>query len=105
MRTGMDREMRTGMNLSFDLQPKEAAEKIIVKIDRTVIGLAMDWNAKKRDGRAYSVAEAGSHILSFLIDGNVVYRIRIEAEPGGPNPTTVSLSLPQFGKRGRRPGR
>jgi len=104
-RVPVDREMRTGMNLSFDLQPKEAAEKIIVKIDRTVIGLAMDWNAKKRDGRAYSVAEAGSHILSFLIDGNVVYRIRIEAEPGGPNPTTVSLSLPQFGKRGRRPGR
>jgi serine/threonine-protein kinase len=104
-RVPVDREMRTGMNLSFDLQPKEAAEQIIVKFDRTVIGLAADWNAKKRDGRAYSVPAAGSHVLSFLIDGNVVYRIRIEAEPGGPNPTTVSLSLPQFGKRGRRPGR
>jgi serine/threonine-protein kinase len=104
-RVPVDREMRTGMNLSFDLQPKEAAEQIIVKFDRTVIGLASDWNAKKRDGRAYSVPDSGAHVLSFLVDGNVVYRIRIEAEPGGPNPTTISLSLPQFGKRGRRSGR
>ena len=100
-RVPVDREMSTGMNLSFDLQPKEAAEHVIVKLDRTVIGLAGEWNAKKRDGRAYSVPDEGPHIITFLLDGTPLYRIRIDARPGGPNPTTVSLNLPQLGRRRR----
>ena len=58
-------------------------------------------DARKRGGRAYSIADEGLHIVIFLIDGNVVYRIRIDARPGGANPTTLAVNLPQFGKRRR----
>jgi hypothetical protein len=91
------------MALSFDVQPKEAAENVVVRLDRIVIGRAAEWNAKKRDGRSYGVPEPGLHILTFLLDGAEIYRIRIDAQPGGPNPTTVSVSFPQAG--GRRPRR
>ncbi|GMU67376.1 MAG: hypothetical protein AMXMBFR36_36500 [Acidobacteriota bacterium] len=102
-RIPVQREMSTGMTLSFDVQPKDAAENVVVRLDRIVIGRAADWNAKKRDGRAYGVPEPGLHILTFLLDGSEIYRIRIDAQPGGPNPTTVSVSFPQAG--GRRPRR
>jgi serine/threonine-protein kinase len=95
------REMSTGMNLSFDVQPKDAAEQVIVKLGRTVIGRAAEWNARKRDGRAYSVPEPGLHIVGFYLDGNEVYRIRIDAQPGGQNPTTISVNL-GGGPAGRR---
>lgn len=95
------REMSTGMNLSFDVQPKDAAEQVIVKLGRTVIGRASEWNARKRDGRAYSVPEPGLHIVGFYLDGNEVYRIRIDAQPGGQNPTTISVNL-GGGSPGRR---
>lgn len=102
-RIPVQREMSTGMSLSFDVQPKEAAENVVVRLDRIVIGRAAEWNARKRDGRSYGVPEPGLHILTFLLDGAEIYRIRIDAQPGGPNPTTVSVSFPQAG--GRRPRR
>jgi len=98
----VQREMTTGMTLSFDVQPKQAAEQVIVRLDRIVIGRADEWNAKKRDGRSYAVPEPGLHILTFLLDGAELYRIRIDAQPGGANPTTVSVSLPQAAGRRRR---
>lgn len=101
-RVPVQREMTTGMTLSFDVQPKQAAEQVIVRLDRIVIGRADEWNAKKRDGRSYSVPEPGLHILTFLLDGAEIYRIRIDARPGGANPTTVSVSLPQAAGRRRR---
>ena len=93
--------MSTGMNLSFDVQPKDTAEQVIVKLDRTVIGRASEWNAKKREGRAYAVADEGLHIVGFFLDGNEVYRIRIDARPGGQNPTTIAVNL-GGGPPGRR---
>ncbi len=97
----VNREMSTGMALSFDVQPKQAAEQVIVRLGRIVIGRPDEWNAKKRDGRAYAVPEPGLHLLTFLLDGAEVYRIRINAQPGGANPTTISVSLPQAGGRRR----
>jgi tRNA A-37 threonylcarbamoyl transferase component Bud32 len=102
-RLPVDREMSTAMNLSFDVQPKAAAERLIVRLDKIVIGPPADWNAGKRGGRSYGVPDPGLHIVSFLLDGNEIYRIRINAQAGGaPNPTTISVSLPQAGGR-RRP--
>ena len=97
----VNREMSTGMALSFDVQPKQAAEQVIVRLGRIVIGRPDEWNAKKRDGRAYAVPEPGLHLLTFLLDGAEVYRIRINAQSGGANPTTISVSLPQAGGRRR----
>ncbi len=102
-RLPVDREMTTAMNLSFDVQPKAAAERLIVRLDKIVIGTPADWNAGKRGGRSYGVPDPGLHIVSFLLDGNEIYRIRIRAQVGGaPSPTTISVSLPQAGGR-RRP--
>ena len=101
-RLPVDREMTTAMNLSFDVQPKAAAERLIVRLDKIVIGTPADWNAGKRGGRSYGVPDPGLHIVSFLLDGNEIYRIRIRAQVGGAtNPTTISVSLPQAGGRGR----
>ncbi len=97
------REMATGMSLSFEIQPKEIAERLVVRLDRIVIGRAVDYNAKKRDGRAYTIAEPGLHILSFLIDGAEVYRMRIDAQPLRPAPTSIAVNLQQAAQRGRRP--
>ncbi len=71
-----------------------------MRLDRIVVGLAADWDASKRNGRAYSVPEQGLHIISFLVDGNEVYRIRIDARPGGgPNPTPLKVDLRRFAGR------
>jgi len=94
------REMTTSMSLSFEL-PKPVAERMIVRLDRIVLGRAADWNASKRGGRAYSVPEPGLHILTFLLDGAEVYRIRIDAQPGRPGPTTIA---PEVGPGARRRG-
>ncbi len=101
----VNREMSTGMNLSFDVKPKKAAERVVVRFDRIVIGRAYDWDASRRGGRSYSVPEPGLHILTFLVDGVEVYRIRIDAQPGNVGPTPVHLALPQFGRRPHRFGR
>jgi len=101
-RVPVDREMSTGMLLSLEIEPKEAAERLVVRFDRIVIGRAADWNASKRGGRAYAVPEPGPHILTFLVDGSEVYRIRIEARSGVAGPTHIVAHLPQFGRRPRR---
>jgi hypothetical protein len=84
--------MSTGMSLSLEVTPKKLAERVVVRFDRIVIGRAADWNAKVRGGRAYAVAEEGLHILTFLLDGADVYRIRIDARPGsGTTPIVLDL--------------
>jgi len=104
-RLPVDREMSTGMMLSFEIEPKEAAERLVIRFDRIVIGRAADWNASRRGGRAYAVNEPGPHIVTFLVDGSEVYRIRIEAQAGGGGPTPITANLPQFGRRSRRGSR
>jgi len=101
-RVPVAREMATGMKLSIEVEPKRAAERVIVRLDRIVLGRAADWDASRRNGRAYSVPEPGLHILTFLLDGNAVYRIRIDASPERAGPTPIVVVLPQAG---RRPGR
>jgi hypothetical protein len=102
-RVPVQREMTTGMSLSFEVMPKDRADEIVIRFDRIVIGRAADWNAKRRGGRAYAIAEPGLHILTFLVDGTEMHRIRIDAQPQGASPTTIPLNLPQA-RRGRRPG-
>jgi serine/threonine-protein kinase len=100
-RLPVQREMSTGMMLSFEIEPKEVAERLVVRLDRIVLGRAAEWNASKRGGRPYAVPEPGLHILSFVLDGADVYRIRIDAQPGA-GPTRIHADLSQFGKRPRR---
>ncbi len=59
LRVPVAREMATGMSLSLEVLPKDAAERVVVRFDRIVIGRAGDWNAKKRGGRAYTVTTRG----------------------------------------------
>jgi len=97
------REMSTGMSLSLEVLPKDLAERVIVRLDRIVIGRAAEWNAKKRGGRAYAIADEGLHIVSFMVDGAEVYRIRIDARAGAPGPTPVAVNLALEGRRPHRP--
>jgi eukaryotic-like serine/threonine-protein kinase len=101
-RLPVQREMTTTMSLSFEIEPKEVAERLVVRLDRIVLGRAAEWNASKRGGRAYSVPEPGLHILTFILDGSDIYRIRIDAQPTGAGPTRIHADLSQFGKRARR---
>jgi hypothetical protein len=96
------REMDTAMNLSFEIEPKKVAERLVVRLDRIVLGRAADWNASKRGGRAYLVPEPGLHILTFLLDGAEVYRMRIDAQPGRSGPTPIAVDLAQSGRGPRR---
>ncbi|HEX9799165.1 MAG TPA: protein kinase [Thermoanaerobaculia bacterium] len=98
------RELDTAMTLSIEIVPKQAAERIILRLDRIVLGRAAEWNASKRGGRAYLVPEPGLHILSFVVDGADVYRVRIDAQPGRIGPTRVQADLSQVVERRRRPG-
>jgi tRNA A-37 threonylcarbamoyl transferase component Bud32 len=95
----VQREMTTGMNLSIEVEPRQVAERVVVRLDRIVIGRAAEWNARRRGGRSYAVPEPGLHILSFLIDGAEIYRIRIDARPGAVGPTPVAVDLSRFGRR------
>jgi len=101
-RLPVNREMNTAMTLSFEIVPKDVAERMVVRLDRIVLGRAAEWDASKRGGRAYLVPEPGLHILTFLVDGADVYRIRIDAQPGLAGPTRIHADLSQFGKRARR---
>ncbi|MFN7943157.1 MAG: protein kinase [Thermoanaerobaculia bacterium] len=96
----IDREMSTGMSLSFEVQPDD----LIVKIDRTVIGQANQWNARKGDKRAYELPQSGEHLIRILRDGQMVYAIRITASPDGPSITPIVVNL-KPGKTGRTRGR
>ena len=92
--------MVTGMSLSFDVEPEDA----IVRVGRTVIGQAGEWNAKKRGGRAYDLPTPGEHIVRVIKDGRV-YVIRVMASEGAPSPTLVEVELePKKSRRPRRSG-
>ena len=41
----------------------------IVRVGRTVIGEAREWNAKKKEGRAYELPAPGEHIVRLIKDG------------------------------------
>jgi serine/threonine-protein kinase len=101
-RVPVARELVTGMTLSIEIEPKRAAERVIVRFDRIVLGRAAEWNASKRGGRAYVIPEPGLHILTFLVDGNDVYRMRIDARPDRRGPTRIRVDLAEAGRRPRR---
>jgi serine/threonine-protein kinase len=103
-RMPVQRELDTAMTLSIEIEPKQAAEKIILRLDRIVLGRAAEWNASRRGGRAYLVPEPGLHILSFVVDGVDVYRVRIDAQPGRIGPTRIPADLSHVVERRRRPG-
>jgi len=96
----VDREMRTGMSLSFEVEPENA----IVRVGRIVIGQAGEWDASKRDGRAYDLPRAGVHVVRIFADGKT-YVLRIDASRGRPSPTKIEVDLTDGGKRRRRPNR
>ena len=97
----IDRVVATGMALSFVVEPESA----IVKVDNRVIGQAWTWNAKKKEGRAYDLPEAGDHIVRILAEGKT-YTLRVVASEGAPSPTIIAVDLegkPGRRKRGDRP--
>ena len=84
----IDRVVASGMSLSFAIEPEDA----IVKVDNRVIGQAWTWNAKKKDGRAYDLPDAGDHLVRILANGKT-YTIRVVATEGAPAPTIISVNL------------
>jgi serine/threonine-protein kinase len=93
----VDRVMVTGMSLSFDVEPEDA----IVRVDRIVIGQAKEWNAKKRDGRAYDLPRPGEHLVRIIKEGRT-YVIRVMASEDAPGPTNIQVDL--VPRKGRRRG-
>ncbi|MGE0641639.1 MAG: protein kinase [Thermoanaerobaculia bacterium] len=95
----IDRVVQSGMALSFDVEPPEA----IVKVGRRVIGQAWTWNAKKKDGRAYDLPEAGEHIVQILAEGKT-YTLRVIASPSASSPTLIAVDLgdPAKSRRSRK---
>ncbi len=96
----IDREMATGMSLSFEIEPEDA----IIRVGRIVIGRAGEWDASKRKGRAYDLPRPGTHLVRVITDGRL-YVIRVTASQGSAAPTSIRLDLKEDGKRRRRPGR
>lgn len=93
----IDRVVQTGMSLSFVVEPEDA----IVKIDNRVIGQAWTWNAKKKDGRAYDLPDAGDHLVRILKDGKT-YTIRVIASESAPAPTIIAVDLEGGGSKPNR---
>jgi serine/threonine-protein kinase len=93
----VDREMRTGMSLSFEIEPETA----IVRVGRIVIGQAGEWDASKRNGRAYDLARPGIHVVRIFGEGRT-YLIRIDASRALPSPTKIAVDLTDSAKRRRR---
>lgn len=93
----VDREMRTGMSLSFEIEPETA----IVRVGRIVIGQAGEWDASKRNGRAYDLARPGIHIVRIFGEGRT-YLLRIDASRALPSPTKIAVDLTDSAKRRRR---
>ncbi|MEZ5314076.1 MAG: serine/threonine-protein kinase [Thermoanaerobaculia bacterium] len=77
------RRHESGMALSFDVEPPEAIVQGGTARDRP----GLDLNAKKKDGRAYDLPEAGEHIVQILAEGKT-YALRVIASP------SASLSDP-----------
>jgi len=98
----IDRNMVTGMALSFAVEPPES----IVKIDGRVIGQAWTWQVKKREGRAYDLPEPGEHLVRIIhptTGRNFV--IRVTASSEAPSPTVVAVDLRPGADRGKKPRR
>ncbi len=94
-----DREMTTGMALSFDVEPDDA----IVRVNRIVIGQAREWNSKRRDGRAYDLPRPGQHLIRIVKEGRV-YVILAHASAGAPSPTQIVVDLEPGARKSRRRG-
>jgi serine/threonine-protein kinase len=85
--TGVDRSMRTGMEVTFNVQPEDAH----VLVDGRVIGEAQDWNGQ-RGARTFVFGDAGSHLIKIRKPGLKEYRIAVEAGAvGGKTPITARL--------------
>ncbi len=98
----IDRNMVTGMALSFAVLPPES----IVKVDGRVIGQAWTWQVKKREGRAYDLPEPGEHLVRIIhpTTGRN-YVIRVTASSDAPSPTVVSVDLRPGADQGKKPRR
>jgi hypothetical protein len=83
----VDRSMRTGMEVTFNVQPEDAH----VLVDGRVIGEAQDWNGQ-RGARSYVFSDAGSHLIKIRKPGLKEYRVAVEAGAvGGKTPITARL--------------
>jgi serine/threonine protein kinase len=83
----VDRSMRTGMEVTFNVQPEDAH----VLVDGRVIGEAQDWNGQ-HGARTYTFADPGSHVIKIRKPGLKEYRVAVEAGAvGGKTPITAHL--------------
>lgn len=83
----VDRSMRTGMEVTFNVQPEDAH----VLVDGRVIGEAQDWNGQ-HGARTYTFADPGSHLIKIRKPGLKEYRIAVEAGAvGGKTPIPARL--------------
>jgi serine/threonine protein kinase len=84
---GVDRSLRTGMEVTFNVQPGDAH----VLVDGRVIGEAQDWNGQ-HGARTYTFADPGSHVIKIRKPGLKEYRLAVEAGAvGGKTPITARL--------------
>lgn len=84
-RIEVDREIESGMVLSFQVTPGDT----MVRVDARVIGEAQEWNATKKEGRAYQLPDPGEHIVRLIKDGVKTVVIRVKAQEGRGGVTTI----------------
>ena len=102
------REMQTGLELAFQVQPPSAVINVRPVGARrgTVIGRAGEYAARGRRAQTYSLPEPGDYFVT-LHSGGGEYRVLVHAAAGGP-PATITWTFPGGGRemtrRRRVPG-
>ncbi|MEM7048967.1 MAG: protein kinase [Acidobacteriota bacterium] len=82
-----DREIRSGLRLSFRVQPQDA----FALLDGVVIGRASQWSSAS--GNPYTLPDPGTYILTLRRAGMKDYRLRVVAQAGGSGVTPVVVRL------------
>jgi serine/threonine-protein kinase len=94
-RPQVDREMTTGLALTFQVKPEDAFLRLraLDEARSIPIGQAADYATKGRDARPYRLPAAGDFVLSLRKEGLDNYDILIHAEEGrGQTPIVVDLA-------------
>ncbi len=89
-----DREMHTGLELAFQVQPPAAVINVRPVGARrgTVIGRAGEYSGRGRRPQTYSLPEPGDYVITLHAGGGA-HRILVHAAAGG-SPAIISWTFP-----------